>query len=154
MPSFPQFSKSTRESFWLRRPCRRPSSTTSPPTSPGLCTNLQQYPSLCYSAKLVADAPVVNLSSAVSFRKMNWKSLLHRLHVSHKKNCMKPWSQTQSPVGGSGALLSHPDFQISSTQLKGCLKPTFLGTKKISLHSSLIIEVWLNPSILRTAKNK
>lgn len=40
-----------------------------PPTMAGLCSNLQQYPSLDYAAKLAADASVVNLSLAVCFRK-------------------------------------------------------------------------------------
>lgn len=45
------------------------SSLAWPPTTPGLCSNLQQYLSLDYSAKLAADASVVNLSLVVCFRK-------------------------------------------------------------------------------------
>lgn len=45
------------------------SSLAWPPTMPGLCSNLQQYSSLDYAAKLAADASVLNLSLAVCFRK-------------------------------------------------------------------------------------
>lgn len=93
-----QFSNSTRDwrtFFRVWQPSKRPSSLALPPTMPGLCTSVQQYNSLGYSAKWVADASAVNLSLVVCFRK-KWSGKVCFIgFVSATKNCMKPWSQAQ-----------------------------------------------------------
>lgn len=152
-----QFNNSTRDwrtFFWVWQPSKRPSSLALPPTMPGLCTSVQQYNSLGYSAKWVADASAVNLPLVVCFRK-KWsgKVCFIGFYQPQKTAWNHEVKRKRSPEN-SGASLSQHDFPISSTQLKGCLKPTFLGTKKILFQSSLIIEMWLKPSIFRTAKNK